>query len=96
MTQTLLDVAHQTAALTVFYSCFCRFVRMDSQTRPTIRASFFVLSLASIACMVGPALGWGGPSWLMVLLLAGVAAVQVATSHHWRGGTPRAFSNDER
>jgi hypothetical protein len=87
----LLDVTYQAACGAVFYSCFCRFVRMDSRTRLAIRASFWLLSLASIVCMVAPALGWGHPTWLMVVLLAGIAATQAATSHYWRDGTPRRF-----
>jgi hypothetical protein len=92
---TLLDVCHQAASMAVFYTCFCRFVRMDASTRPAIRASFWLLSLASIACMVGPAFGWGRPNWLMVLLLAAIGSTQAATARHWRCGPPRSFQKPD-
>lgn len=85
--------AHVVLCLALFYTVFCRAVRMDRFTHRPIR---FVLQLLGTVAAVGVAVpvhwpAWQ-PDWFSLALLASVTAVQLVTAHYWAKGVPASFT----
>lgn len=97
---TLMLLLHAILCAAIFWSCFCRQARSEKHTtRPQIRAVFWLLSVAAMSLGMAPwapALWPEWPTyrvtWPELLMLAAIAAVQLATAHYWHQGVPRSFS----
>ena len=81
----------------LFYTCFCRLVRTDSNTHMPVRVAFMVLASVAAACAVAP-FGWMAPclparppEWSQVALLSAMVLVQALTARYWRDGVPCHF-----
>lgn len=90
-----LHLAHELACAVLLWTCFCRLVRTDENTKASVRFAFWFLSFAAIVSTASPYLGWGGLDWPAVLMLSAAALVQVVTARHWRYGPPPAFQTKE-
>lgn len=90
----VLDLVYQAACTAVLWTCFCRFVRMDETTAAPIRFAFWLLSVASIACMIAPHFKWADPSWPAALLLGAITVLQYTTSKFWARGAPDQFKGE--
>lgn len=87
-------IAHEILCIALFYSVFCRAVRMDKTTRAEIR--FVLLVLGTVAALGIPApLQWThwSPDWWSMALLASITALQLVTAWHWTRGVPPRFVN---
>lgn len=88
-------------AVALLWSCFCRFVHMTKQTNRWIRGAFNLLATSAVISLAYPVLKadagerWS-PDLIHLVLLAGVTAVQIATSHFWRKGVPKQFQSQEK
>lgn len=77
------------------WTCFCRFVKTNHETIPSVRFGLFVLAVTSLACAVAP-WSWGyRPEWPGLLLASGMLATQVATARFWAYGTPCQFKRTQ-
>lgn len=89
-------IAHELLCLVLIFTVFCRAVRMDGTVRIDVRLAFFLLG--AVACMGVPAplvLGFY-PNAFTLLLLGGIALVQIVTSRYWRRGVPLSFYRPDR
>jgi hypothetical protein len=91
-----------TLCAALFWTCFCRIVRTDTQTHWPVRLAFVVLASAAAACGVAP---WGvlapclpastpGPAQL--LITGAMVLVQALTARYWRDGVPCHFQRETR
>lgn len=89
-------IAHELLCLILIGTVFCRAVRMDSTVRIDVRLAFFLLG--AVACIGVPAPWvWGfHPNAFTLLLMTGIALVQIVTSRYWRAGVPLSFYRPDR
>jgi len=85
--------AHILLCVALFYSVFCRAVRMDRTTHSPIR---LVLQLLGTVAAIGVAvpLHWPAwhPDWFGLALLASITAVQFVTAYYWARHVPPSFT----
>ena len=87
---------HVILCLALLYSQFCRAVKTDHTTRPSVLAAFYFLTVAVVVSLFAPLIlpGWQ-PSPDSILFLLAVLIVQAVTAVHWRHGAPHAFKRTE-
>lgn len=89
-----LLIAHEILAAILFYTCFCRAVKMNGRVRKDVLAAFWILGIVSSIAIFAPmAFGWE-PDCMSVVLLLAVVIVQIVTSAHWRDGIPKEFIDE--
>lgn len=83
---------HMALAAALFYTVFCRAVRLSGETHLDVRLAFFALGLVACLAMAWPFYrpGWS-PDLLHLVLLAGIDAVQIVTARYWCNGVPSRF-----
>lgn len=86
-------IAHEILCFALFYSVFCRAVRMDKTTRADIRLVLQVLGTVAAIGIAAP-LQWTHwtPDWWSMALLASITALQLVTAYHWGRGVPDRFT----
>ncbi len=82
---------HEIFSFILFYSCFCRSLKMSIETLLEIRLAFWALSITSIASMFAPWLYNWIPDWLSMSYLVSITIVQLTTARNWRTGMPLQF-----
>lgn len=84
--------AHELLCAALFWSVFCRAVRMTTNTRPSIRYALLVMGTVAAVGLAVP-VHWTAwrPDWLYLAMLASITAVQLVTAYHWRDGVPARF-----
>jgi len=97
----LLMVVQVALAGVLAWTCFCRLVKTNAQTLREVRWSIWFLGTvaglvlgAPLLPLLDAAFTWPPgttPAVIWVLLLLAIVMVQVATSRHWRDGTPDSF-----
>ncbi len=90
----MLLVIHEILSFMLFYSCFCRSVKMTPDTERDIRLAFWVLSIASVVSLFAPLQGWR-PDYIHIVLLIAFSVVQFSTAKYWRHETPEHFRKAE-
>lgn len=90
-----LTLAHEALSLALFYSVFCRAVRMDCRARRDVRLVFWLLGIAAIAAIAAPIQPGWRPDGLTLILLAAFALVQIVTARYWCNGVPSRFIKPE-
>lgn len=86
------DVIYLALAAALWWTCFCRATRMNKRnTLRPVRWAFALLTTAATVAIYAPLATSYQPDWVTVLLLAGIAAVQITTSKYWRHGVPDNF-----
>lgn len=85
---------HELLALTLLYTCFCRAVKTNGNTRRPVLLAFWLLSITATVCVFAPlALNWR-PDTVSILLLLSIVVVQLVTAVYWRHGIPPEFQED--
>lgn len=103
MTELLLALQVALAGL-LAWTCFCRLALTSARTLREIRWSIWFLGVAAGLVLGAPVLplldaafDWPPgttPAFIWLLLLLAIVMVQVATSRHWRHGTPPSFRSE--
>ena len=81
----------------LWWTCFCRVVRTDTQTHMAVRVAFCLLAAVAAACAIAPfgvfapALPADEPSVMQLVLLAAMVIVQTLTAKFWKDGVPAHF-----
>lgn len=81
----------------LWWTCFCRVVRTDTQTHMAVRVAFCLLAAVAVACAVAPfgvlapLLPPDEPAVMQLVLLAGMVIVQGLTAKFWKDGVPAHF-----
>lgn len=81
----------------LWWTCFCRVVRTDTQTHLAVRAAFCLLATVAGACGVAPfgvlepLLPAVEPGVMQLVLLAAMVIVQGLTARFWKDGVPAHF-----
>lgn len=81
----------------LFYTCFCRIVRTDSQTHVPVRLAFVVLASVAAALflapfgVLAPCLNPDEPQVSQLVLEGAMCLVQGLTARYWRDGVPCHF-----
>lgn len=86
----LMVYIHEFLAIFLFYTCFCRSVKMNSNTIREIRLAFYGLSLAAVVSIFAPMRGWR-PDWIHIIMLLAINIVQYTTSKFWHHSLPSSF-----
>ena len=90
-------IAHEILCLALFYSIFCRAVRMDQTTLVGIRIALQVVgTVAAIGIAVPVHWPTWRPDWFTLALLASITALKLVTAHHWRHGVPDRFVKPQK
>ena len=85
-------VFHELLAGMLFYTCFCRAIRMDKDsTSYGVMFAFWMLGVSSVVMIAAPIVSTWRPSLPTCVLMAAIIFVQYTTSRHWHGGVPDAF-----
>ena len=93
MTLTVINTA---ICVALFWSCFCRLVRTDDSTYPSVRFGFAALGAGALASAVAPWV-WGTcANWPSTTLAAGILLAQGVTARFWRLGVPAHFQREVR
>jgi len=85
------------ACAALFWTCFCRMVRTDTQTEVAVRAAFCVLGAAAAACgispfgVLAPCLPAQPPTVAQIAITLAMVLVQALTARFWRDGVPAHF-----
>ena len=83
---------HWALAAALFYTVFCRAVRLNCRARLDVRIAFFALGIVGCVALAMP---FYLPAWrpdaLHLILLAGIDAVQIVTARYWCNGVPSRF-----
>jgi hypothetical protein len=83
-------VVHEVLAGLLFWSCFCRAVKMSKRTHNAVRLAFWAESIAAVVVVFAPLRGWQ-PDAITNILLIGVTTVQLVTAYYWQHGVPAPF-----
>lgn len=81
----------------LFYTCFCRMVRTDTQTEVAVRVAFCLLAAAAAACgvapfgVLAPCLPAQAPTAAQICITLAMVLVQALTARFWRDGVPAHF-----
>lgn len=78
----------------LFYSAFCRLVKVDKTTRLDVRIAIFLLGLASLVGLGAPLYGWA-PDIVSLITIGAVVLMQAVTARHWSHGVPRQFVDSQ-
>ena len=76
--------------LGLFWSIFCRSVRVSKTTRLDIRLAPWLVGIASLVGLGAPLYGWM-PNIVVLMIVGSVAILQMVMSQHWRQGVPYHF-----
>ena len=91
MMASSLLLLHEVLCGLLFYTVFFRAVKSCGRVRCDVRVSFFVLGIVACYGMAAP-IAWAFvPDLFSLALLAGIALVQMVTTHHWRHGVPDRY-----
>lgn len=102
-----VELVLQTAlAIALFVCGFLRLALTDRETIAEIRAALVYQSATAVTLLFAPwaplfdahHLTWPvgtTPLWAWLMLLSAFVAIQVATTRHWRHGTPRSYIKPE-
>lgn len=86
-----LTVIHAAVCMALFWSCFCRLVRTDHDTYPSVRLGFTVLGAGALASAVAPWAWDVHHSWPSTALAGATLLAQGITARFWRAGVPNHF-----
>ena len=86
---------HELLCFALFYTVFCRAVRMDRSTRLDIRIALQVLGTVAAVGIAVP-VHWPAwrPDWWTLALLTAITGLQLITAHHWTRGVPAVFNKE--
>lgn len=88
---------HTLLAATLLWTSFCRAsITSKRNTVAPVRWAFSALMAAAVLALVAPYVWDYEPDYVSVALLAGIAAVQVATAAYWGNGVPESFRPKEQ
>lgn len=88
MTMTLL---FEILCIALSYSGYCRLVLTRVDTRLDVRASVYALTVAGLAAVYAVEFTEYEPTWVGVLMVGSMLAVQASTARLWRDGVPYYF-----
>lgn len=93
---TPLLCIHTALAAALLWTSFCRAsITSKRNTVAPVRWAFSVLMAAAVVALVAPYAWAYEPDYVSVLLLLGIASVQVATAAYWGNGVPESFRPKE-
>ncbi len=85
---------HEILSAFLFYSCFCRSLKMSKETTILeIRLAFYCLAITSVVSIFAPLQGFE-PNYLVVMLLSAISIVQYTTSKYWKSSPPIKFTKE--
>ena len=87
---TLKLIVWEMLCLALFWSVFCRSVRMDKTTKIDIRVSIWLLGLASLLGFGAPLYGWE-PDFVTLIIIGAGVLMQAIMAQHWTNGVPERF-----
>ena len=91
----MMLITHEALCMALLYSCFCRAVKTNQDTKLPILLTFYVLSCTAVFVTFAPlVLAWQ-PDAVSLSLLAAITLVQTVTAQHWRYGPPEHFQQPE-
>lgn len=81
----------------LWWTCFCRVVRTDTQTHMAVRSAFCLLAAAAVSSalapfgVLAPMVPAAEPGLMQLVLLAAMVIVQGLTAKFWKDGVPSHF-----
>lgn len=86
-----VTVTYVVLCVALFYTCFCRLVRMDKNTHTSIRLAFCVLLATTVLCGALPFYTTFSPTLSDLPMPAAMLLVQALTARYWKDGVPSHF-----
>ena len=86
----MLMVIHELLCGILFYTVFCRAVRINKDVRLDVRIAFQFMGMVACAGVVAPVAWKWAPDLMSVSLLLSICIVQVVTARYW-DGVPENF-----
>ena len=86
----LFLIVWEVTCAALFWSIFCRSVRVDKTTRLDIRLALWLVGIASLMGLGAPLYGWV-PELVTLMIVGSVVILQVVMSKHWHEGVPYQF-----
>ena len=74
----------------LFWSIFCRSVKVDQTTRLDVRLALWLVGIASLLGLGAPLYGWV-PNLPTLVIVGSVVILQVVMAQHWHSGVPYQF-----
>lgn len=91
MSPNATTVLYVTVCVALFYTCFCRLVRMDGNTHTSVRLAFCLLLTVCLVCVGLTLYSTYKPEWQDLLLPTAMLLVQALTARYWKDGVPSHF-----
>lgn len=88
------EVMFLVACSALFYTGFCRLVRVDKTTAFPVRVSIYLLTVSAVVAITSVLFWDYQPQWPGVALAVSIACLQMATSRAWREGVPKAYRRE--
>jgi CHASE2 domain-containing sensor protein len=90
---TALLLAWESLCVALFWSIFCRTVKVNKTTKLDVRLALWGVGIAALAGMGAPLYGWL-PDVVTLLIVLAIVIMQVVMAQHWRHGVPIHFVQD--
>lgn len=78
----------------LFWSVFCRSVRVDTTTRLEIRLALLAVGVAALVGMAAPLYDWV-PDLVTLIIVSAIVIMQTVMAQLWRHGVPHQFIHDD-
>ena len=91
----MMLVINEMLFMALLYSCFCRAVKTNRETKLSILVAFYLLSCAALFATFAPIVMAWRPDAVSLALLAATTLVQAVTAQHWRFGPPEHFQQPD-
>jgi hypothetical protein len=76
--------------LALFWSVFCRTVRVDTTTKPDIRVALWAVGTSALVGIAAPIYGWE-PDNVTLIMISAIVVMQSVMAQHWGHGVPNHF-----
>jgi len=83
-------IAWEILCMVLFWSVFCRSVRVDKTTKLDIRIAIYLVGLSSLLGLGAPLYEWE-PDAVTLSIVASIVVMQVVMAKHWGQGVPERF-----
>jgi hypothetical protein len=86
----MITLLWELLCVALFWSVFCRSVRVDKTTMLDVRIALWLVGLASLSGLGAPLYGWT-PDLVTLIIVGAVVVMQAVMATHWQHGVPYQF-----
>lgn len=79
--------------IALFWSVFCRSVRVDTTTRLDVRLALWAVGVAALIGLGAPLYGWV-PDKVVLIIVGAIVIMQTVMAQLWHQGVPHQFIDE--